>query len=138
MYFTGCLHGNALSTMSSWPVLFTVGNLLSVVSASAPGDSDSLCLQPNLYVPLPPTVRVLMDTFHYNTLLSDDNESLWQQVDLDRNSTRASVSISFILTCACMHAWSHPNCSGTNLLQTYSVDHLYMYVTITRVLRTTG
>ena len=55
----------------------------SVVIAQAPGDGDSYCLST-----FPPSIfssntRILMDSYHYITLLSIRSGAVWQQVDRD-------------------------------------------------------
>jgi hypothetical protein len=87
------------------PVLvIIVGSLLSVVSAAAPGDGHTPCINPAttypfLAAPHPSNANTLMDSFNYLSLLSDKPPflSLWQQVDLDSNnviSGSTSVSVS--------------------------------------------
>jgi hypothetical protein len=86
--------------MFPWLVILTVGNLLSVVSAGAPGDGDTFCLNSTLgdLLPasLPYNAKILMDSFHYFALLSDELGAIWQQVDLDSNNVRGgATSVSF-------------------------------------------
>ena len=62
--------------------------LLSVAIGGAPGDADEFCLPASGEVeslPLPPNVRVLMDSYNYIVLLGELGV-VWQQVDLDDNN----------------------------------------------------
>jgi hypothetical protein len=86
--------------MFPWLVILTVGNLLSVVSAGAPGDGDTFCISSTLGTllpaPLPSNAKILVDSFHYLTLLSDEFRPAWQQVDLDSNNVPGgTTSVSF-------------------------------------------
>ena len=78
---------------SLWLVLLTVGNVLSVVTARAPGDGDSRCLNSTLSrPPLPSNAAILMDSFDYLTLLSNEPGAAWQQVDLDSINIASSLT----------------------------------------------
>ena len=82
--------------------LFLMTCLVSCVFSQAPGDGDSLCVDPlvdngTALVPnpflrpsYPANVRGLMDSKEYLTLLDDPNPP-WQQVDND-TSNRAGES----------------------------------------------
>jgi hypothetical protein len=86
----------------AFPLAFlTLGCLLSVLSAGAPGDGDTFCLTSPLGellpAPLPSNAKILVDSFNYLALLSDELAAVWQQVDLDSNNVpggTTSVSIS--------------------------------------------
>ena len=67
--------------MSPWLVFVIVGNVLSIVNAIAP---DEICL--SILPPYNVNVTILMDSFHYFSLLLTDIETPWQQVDLDNNN----------------------------------------------------
>jgi hypothetical protein len=93
-------------------VILTVGNLLSVVSAGAPGDSDTFCLNSTLGTllpaPLPSNAKILMDSFNYITLLSDEPGAVWQQVDLDSNNVPGgTTSVSFTEPFCYLHDYIH-------------------------------
>jgi hypothetical protein len=81
--------------MSHWLFLLTMGNLFLVVCARAP---DSICIDlPLIPAPIPSNAEILADSFNYATLLSNDNGSAWQQVDLDRNNMFGmATSVSFL------------------------------------------
>jgi hypothetical protein len=75
-------------------------SLLSLAIAGAPGDGDSFCLSNALSILGPPLLpsnaEVLMDSFDYLTLLSDELGAAWQQVDLDSNNVPGgTTSVSF-------------------------------------------
>ena len=72
-------------------VILILSCLLSVLSASAPGDEDSFCVtldqNPRITPPVhPPNSRVLMDSFNYINLLPPHNAPVWQFVDNDTNN----------------------------------------------------
>ena len=62
-----------------------------LVSASAPGDEDSFCVNPDESSVTPPPVhppnfRILMDSFNYINLLPPHGGAVWQFVDNDTNN----------------------------------------------------
>ena len=78
--------------------LFLMASLVSCVFSQAPGDGDSLCVDPlvdngTALVPnpflrpsYPANVRGLMDSREYLSLLDDPNPT-WQQVDSDTSNS---------------------------------------------------
>jgi hypothetical protein len=49
-----------------------------------------------LPAPLPSNAKILVDSFNYLTLLSDELGAVWQQVDLDSNNVPGgTTSVSF-------------------------------------------
>ena len=89
--------------------LFLIASLVSCVFSQAPGDGDSLCVDPlvNGSIPnpflrpsYPANVRGLMDSREYLSLLDDPNPA-WQQVDSDTsNSGMDSTHVSHEWFCA--------------------------------------
>ena len=86
--------------------LFLIASLVSCVFSQAPGDGDSLCVDPvvgngTAFIPnpflrpsYPANVRGLMDSREYLSLLDDPNLA-WQQVDSDTsNSGMDSTHVS--------------------------------------------
>ena len=77
--------------------LFLTTSLVSCVLSQAPGDGDSLCIEPLfdngtalfpfsfLRPSYPANVRGLMDSREYLSLLDDPNPA-WQQVDNDTSN----------------------------------------------------
>ena len=82
---------------------FLLSILLSVVSASTPGDEHSFCTDelqasatttPPVY---PPNSRILMDSYNYVSLLPPHDMSVWQQVDNDENNIAGrGTSVSLV------------------------------------------
>ena len=92
--------------------LFLTASLVSCVLSQAPGDGDSLCVDPLvdngtalvpnpfLHPSYPANVRGLMDSREYLSLLDDPNPA-WQQVDNDTsNSGGDSTHVSHECFCA--------------------------------------
>ena len=89
--------------------LFLIASLVSCVFSQAPGEGDSLCVDPvvdngTALVPnpflrpsYPANVRGLMDSREYLSLL-DDPSPAWQQVDNDTNN-------SGVVTTHVSHEW---------------------------------
>ena len=95
--------------------LLSIACLVSCVFSQAPGDGDSLCvdplidnataLTPNPFFALrpnyPANVRPLIDSRDYLSLLDDPNPA-WQQVDNDTsNSGGGSTHVSCACSCRC-------------------------------------
>ena len=86
-----------------FPALILVFIFVSVpVTGVAPGDEAPLCeqLRPLRAAPIPvysANVRVLMDSWNYQTLLPPHIGAVWDQVDNDMNNpseTTTSVSMA--------------------------------------------
>ena len=90
--------------------LFLTASVVSCVFSQAPGDGDSLCvdpvvnngtaLVPNVFFaqrpPYPANVRPLMDSRDYLILLDDPNPT-WQQVDNDTSND--GTTATHVSTC---------------------------------------
>ena len=61
--------------------IFLLSILLSVASASAPGDEQFFCTDESTPV-YPPSSRILMDSYNYINLLPPHDKAVWQQVDM--------------------------------------------------------
>ena len=85
-------------------LIYTVVSVLSSTLAQAPGDGDTLCVEPFIngnasqpnpffvFRPVyPANIEVLMDSKDYRGLLQG-NSPVWQQVDNDNNNTDQFVT----------------------------------------------
>ena len=80
-----------------------------MVDGTAPGDEDDICvgLRTDGFAPTPrysPTMRILMDSWNYQNLLSPRFGHVWTQVDNDNNNplgqtTNVSASRQTVVWC---------------------------------------
>ena len=74
----------------------------AAIDGVAPGDEDQLCTETLQAAGVfsrpyyPTNIKVLMDSYNYETLLPPQQNPVWQQVDLDTNNppgTTTNVSL---------------------------------------------
>ena len=81
--------------------------MAAVVSSQAPGDEDQFCLDISTAPAYAPSVKPLMDSWRYRSLLSQDG--VWYALDRDgtngdgHNVSLHGISSTVIMSCTCRH-----------------------------------
>ena len=79
-------------------IIYLPSVLLSAVLAQAPGDGDPFCtstLPTSGGVPLPPSAKIILDSYRYINLLPPHNRPVWQEVDVDDTGGGLQTSVSY-------------------------------------------